>query len=81
MPIIKSAKKKMRQDKKRTLINKQYVNKYKKILKDIKKSTKENLKELINKFYSIVDKAVKKRVIHKNKGDRLKSKVKKYLKK
>ncbi len=81
MPVTKSAKKKMRQDRKKTLINKRYIIKYKKLLKEIKKSTQENLKELISKFYSVVDKAVKKKVIYKNKGNRLKSKVKKYLKK
>ncbi len=80
MPITKSAQKKVRKDKKRSLLNSYYIKSYKNLLKKIIKSTKKNINELISKFYSTVDKAVKKRVIHKNKGNRLKSKVKKYLK-
>ena len=76
MPIIKSAKKKMRKDKKKTTKNLAYVKAYKETLKQLKKGGK-NAKELVSRFYSQVDKAVKNRVIHKNKGDRLKSKIRK----
>lgn len=84
MPIIKSAIKKVRKDKKRRKQNLFYINSYKKIFNQIKKTFKkgsENISELIKKYYSVVDKAVKKNVIHKNKGNRLKSKVKKFIKK
>lgn len=84
MPIIKSAIKKLRKDKKRTKQNLFYINSYKKIFDQIKKAVKkggEDISELIKKYYSIVDKAVKKKVIHKNKGNRLKSKIKRFLKK
>lgn len=76
MPIIKSAKKKVRKDKKRTVKNLEYTKAFKETLKKIKKGGKD-VKELVKKYYSQVDKAVKKKVIHKNKGNRLKSKVRK----
>jgi len=77
MPIIKSAKKKVKKDKKRTIKNLEYIKAYRETLKKIKKGGKD-VKDLIKKYYSQVDKAVKKKIIHKNKGNRLKSKVKKF---
>jgi len=74
MPIIKSAIKKVRKDKKRTIKNLEYIKAFKETFKKIKKGGKD-VKELIKKYYSQIDKAVKKKVIHKNKGNRLKSKV------
>lgn len=87
MPIIKSAKKKLRQDIKRTKRNKQYETAYKKIIGQLKKDKKglpalgqgEKAKGLLQKAYSAIDKAVKKRVIHKNKASRLKSMVARML--
>ncbi len=76
MPIIKSAKKKVRKDKKRTAENLVYVKAFRATLKEMKKGGK-NVKELVKRYYSQIDKAVKNNVIHKNKGNRLKSKVKK----
>lgn len=75
MPIIKSAKKKLRKDKKRTLRNLSYINQIKKIFKQLKKDVK-NREDLIKKYYSKIDKAVKEKVFHKNKGNRLKAKIK-----
>ena len=80
MPIIKSAKKKVRKDKKRIAYNAVHVAAYKETLKQLKKGGK-NVTQLIKKFYSQVDKAVKKNVIHKNKGRRLKSKISKFISK
>lgn len=71
MPIIKSAIKKLRQDKKRTLLNKKYEKAYKGALKKAK-----NLKEI----YSKIDKAAKKRVISKKRAARLKSLASKLVK-
>lgn len=74
MPIIKSAKKKLRQDSKRTKRNKQYEAAYKKILDQIRKHKKgAKADELLKKAYKAIDKAAKKKVIHKNKANRLKS--------
>jgi len=86
MPNTKSAKKKLRQDKKRTLIN----NRYRLGIKDVKRKIRkaleakkplEEVKKLLVKFYSLVDKAAKRRVIHKNKAARLKSRVTKSVNK
>jgi small subunit ribosomal protein S20 len=78
MPIIKSAIKKMRQDKKRTTQNALYIKAYKQTIKKIKKGG-SNAEKLVNQFYSQIDKAVKQKIIHKNKGQRLKSRVSKFL--
>lgn len=78
MPVIKSAKKKLRQDKKRTALNNKLENLFKNLVKEAKKSpTQENIKEAI----SAVDKAAKKNIIHKNKAARLKSALAKSSKK
>lgn len=66
----------MRKDKKKTLKNLIYIKAYKETLIKIKKGGK-NTKELISSFYSQIDKAVKNKVIHGNKGNRLKSKIRK----
>lgn len=79
MPIIKSAIKKVRKDKKRTLRNKNYEKAYQKIYQKMKKGGK-NISELVKEYYSKIDKALKNKVIHKNKAARLKSKVKKFIK-
>ncbi|KKQ23590.1 MAG: 30S ribosomal protein S20 [Candidatus Roizmanbacteria bacterium GW2011_GWC2_37_13] len=67
----------MRKDKKKTSKNLVYIKAYKDTLNSLKRGGK-NTKELISRFYSQVDKAVKNKIIHKNKGDRLKSKVRKF---
>ncbi len=74
MPLIKSAKKKLRQDIKRTKQNRRYEIAYKKILDQVRKHKKgEKTDELLKKAYKAIDKAAKKRIIHKNKAARLKS--------
>ena len=80
MPILKSAKKKMRKDKKRTIANAKMIKAYQDILKKIKKG-KGDLKKLIQDFYSKIDKTAKKKLIHKNKASRLKAQVNKLIKK
>ena len=80
MPIIKSAKKKLRQDKKRSKLNFLYIKAYKETLRMIKKGGKDT-KGLISRFYSQVDKAAKIKAIHKNKAKRLKSEISKLINK
>lgn len=78
MPIIKSAKKKLRQDRKRArqnLLIKGAVRTA--ILTFKKKPTLLNL----SKVFSELDKAAKKKVFHGNKAARLKSRLSKLLKK
>lgn len=82
MPIIKSAKKKLRQDIKRTKLNKQYELAYKKIIDRVVKHKKgEKTGDLLKEAYRAIDKAAKKRIIHKNKAGRLKARVARLLNK
>lgn len=70
MPVLKHARKKLRQDKKRALKNKELRDQYKKALKVARKSpTDKN----ISKAFSEIDKAAKNYLIHANKAARLKS--------
>lgn len=77
MPILKSAKKKLRQDKKRTGVNKIYR---KNLRQAVKLARKEKSAKAIKLAYSALDKAAKKKVIHKNKAARLKSRLMKLAK-
>lgn len=72
MPVIKSAKKKLRTDKRRTKVNRVYRRKLREALKEARvKKTKKSVKTA----YSALDKAAKKKIIHKNKAARLKSRL------
>jgi len=74
MANLKSAKKKMRQDVKRRGRNSLIKKGYKQKLKEFaKKPSKDKLKQA----FSRIDKAAKKKVIHKNKAARLKSRLSK----
>ena len=78
MPAIKSAKKKLRADKKRTSANK----KMEALINiSIKKAQRKPTPKSIQEAFSIIDKGVKKNIIHKNKDSRLKSKLSKLLNK
>jgi len=70
MPITKSAIKKLRQDKKKTQLRKTKLDQLKRIIKLVKKTKKST--DLV-KAVSLIDKAVKNKLIHKNKAARLKS--------
>lgn len=76
MPIIRSAKKKLRADKKRGKFNKRLTNILNSSIKKAKKlASPKNITDAI----SVVDKSAKKNIIHKNKAARLKSKLSKLL--
>ena len=77
MPIIRSAIKKVRKDKKRTKINKKRENALKSL---IKKARIEKSAQSLKEAYSALDKAVKVNLIHTNKAARLKSKLAKLSK-
>lgn len=83
MPIIKSAKKALRQNKTRKQRNLVWKKKIKDLEKNIKKLAKEqkfdDAKKVLPQYYKTVDKAVKNNVIKKNTGARKKSKVAKLL--
>lgn len=70
MPVLKHAKKKLRQDKVRTERNKKVKELYKKLIKDAKASKKA---ETVSKAFSSIDKAAKHHILPKNKAARMKS--------
>jgi small subunit ribosomal protein S20 len=84
MPIIKSAKKALRQSKRKHERNVVYKAKVHKTKKSIEKGLTakdiEKAKIDLNVFYKVVDKAAKKNVMHKNKANRLKSRLAKRIK-
>lgn len=81
MPIIKSAKKKVRQDKKRYEVNKALRS----FMKNLKKKTytvvssaqsnSDEVKKAVNYYKSQVDKAWSKGIFKRNKSSRLKSNI------
>ncbi len=76
MPVIKSAKKKLRKDKKLTVRNKVVKNLFKKTIKETEKNPTQ---ESVRKAVKIIDKTAKKNIIHPNKASRLKSRLTKLL--
>lgn len=80
MPIIKSAQKKLRKDRKRTEHNVGLKRTLKEAVKTFTKSasvkSKKGNKALAATF-STIDKAAKKNIIHKNKAARMKSRISK----
>jgi ribosomal protein S20 len=77
MPIIKSAIKKQRQDKVRKARNKKVETGFKDAIKAVGKTPKL---ETLKKAFSAIDRASKKRIIHKKKAARLKSNVARLVK-
>ncbi len=77
MPIIKSSKKKLRQDKKRTLQNFSVKKIIKTTILDFKRRPTSTA---LTKVFSALDTAAKKKIYHANKADRLKSRLYKLLK-
>jgi len=76
MPIIKQAAKKMRRDKKRAIHN---FKTRKELRTQIKQVRTNPSKKTLQKSTSIIDKSVKRGIIHKNKASRLKSRLSKLL--
>lgn len=79
MPITKSAKKALRQSKKRRLNNLTYKKKVKNLLKKVEKLASEGkakeIKELLPEIYKSLDKASKVGVLKENTTNRKKSRV------
>ncbi len=82
MPIKNSAKKKMRQDKKRTEGNEAYKKTYKAAVKKARAAKKLGKKvvDAVGSAYASLDKAARKGIIHKKKAARLKSRIAKNTK-
>lgn len=77
MPVIKSAIKKLRQDRKHEKQNDLLRNDLRKALREVKKIKSG---KSASKAISIIDKASKNNIIHKNKASRLKSSISKIVK-
>lgn len=86
MANIKSAKKKVRIGRRNAKINKSYKSSIKTLLKKYRQNLKnfvttreektyELLQSLVSSLYSRIDKAAKKKVFHKNKAARQKSRI------
>ncbi|MEO0086486.1 MAG: 30S ribosomal protein S20 [candidate division WOR-3 bacterium] len=75
-----SVLKRIRQNRRRYLRNKARKERLKNAIKELKKITnKEEALKLFPKVQSIIDKAVKVGIIHKNKAARIKSKLAEYI--
>jgi len=72
MPLIHSAIKKMRQDIKKTKVNRDFKVKLK---SQIKKAKKGKNAEVVKTAISLLDKAVKKKILKKNTANRYKSQL------
>ncbi len=76
MPLLKQARKKMRHDKKRTEQNKAKKIALKRVVKNMRRGPSE---ANLTTAFSSLDKAVKTHLIHKNKANRLKSRLAKSI--
>ncbi|HSX09427.1 MAG TPA: 30S ribosomal protein S20 [Candidatus Saccharimonadales bacterium] len=76
MPILKHAKKKLKQDKKRSIKNKKIKDTFKLL---VKKAKAEKSAESLSLAFSAVDKAAKKNILNKNKAARMKSALSKQM--
>ena len=93
MPILKAAKKALRQDKRKAQFNLRAKNKMKtavkefnKLAEDFKRSTEkvpadslENIRKVLSKAYKAVDKAAKRGIIKENTASRKKSQLAKKI--
>ena len=76
MPILKHAKKKLKQDKKRTIKNRKLKDAFKSL---IKKAKEEKSTKAVSLAFSAVDKAAKKNILSKNRASRMKSSLSKQV--
>ncbi|MBS3766020.1 30S ribosomal protein S20 [Candidatus Bipolaricaulota bacterium] len=85
MPVLDSAKKRLRQNKKRRQRNQKWKDELKQVTNEMKKliseGKKEEAEELMPELASAADKAAGKGPLHKNKAGRIKSKFAKKINK
>ncbi len=83
MPITKTAKKRLKQNEKRRILNLRYNRRMKKIVKAIRElikgGKKKEGKKLLPDAYKIIDKAAKRGIIKENTAGRKKSRLTKAL--
>lgn len=76
MPVIKQAIKKVRQDRRKAVINLKVKNAFKKAIRNFRKKPTEAALKIV---YKALDRAAKTNVIHKNRAARLKSRLSKKI--
>jgi len=83
MPISKSAKKALRQSKRKHVRNSKRVRAYKEAVKEVKKlvstGKQAEAEKLLPKVYKALDKATKTKVLKKNAASRKKSRIAKMV--
>jgi len=83
VPIIESAKKRVRTAEKKRKVNRRWKDKLKNTIKSfeaaIEDGNVEKAEELLPETYKTIDKAASHNIIHKNNAARKKSKMKKML--
>lgn len=79
MAVTKSAKKRLKQNKKRYVLNLRYKRKMKESVKEIrdllKEGKKKKAKDLLSSVYKVIDKAAKRGIIKENTASRKKSRL------
>jgi len=79
MPIIKSAKKRVKITEKKTAQNREWKDRLKNAIKDMEKAVeagdKEAAAEQLKETKKVIDKAVSRNIIHKNNAARKKSRL------
>lgn len=79
MPIIKSAKKRVKTTEKKTAQNREWKDRLKNAIKDMEKvveaGDKEAAAEQLKETKKVIDKAVTRNIIHKNNAARKKSRL------
>jgi small subunit ribosomal protein S20 len=79
MPIIKSAKKRVKTIEKKTAQNRKWKNRLKDVIKNMEKAVeagdKEAAAEQLKETKKVIDKAVTRNIIHKNNAARKKSRL------
>lgn len=84
MPIIKAAIKHLRQSEKRRKVNRALKEKVKSAIKEMVKLSRDKkydeMQKKLSSAYSIIDKAAKCHIIHKNNASRKKSRIAHLLK-
>lgn len=85
MPIIESAKKRVRQNAKKKKVNDRWKEKLKNVIKEyeaaIEDGNVELAEEMLPDVYKIIDKTASHNIIHKNNAANKKSKMKRMLNK
>jgi small subunit ribosomal protein S20 len=79
MPIIKSAKKRVKTTEKKTAQNREWKDRLKNAIKDMEKAVeagdKEAAAEQLKETKKVIDKAVTRNILHKNNAARKKSRL------